>query len=84
MAMEEYKIKGYVARDKYPASGSDLFLYSTKPVWDDYVGMWIANRDFVSRLPQEMYPELKYTDEPIEVEMIIRPKHEETSQNQEG
>ena len=84
MAMEEYKIKGYVARDKYPALGSDLFLYSTKPVWDDSVEMWIANRDFVSRLPQKMYPELKYTDEPIEVEMIIRPKHEETSQNQEG
>ena len=84
MAMKEYKIKGYVARDKNPALGSDLFLYSTKPEWDDVVEMWIANRDFVSGLPQEMYPNLKYTDQPIEVELVIRPKHEETAKTPKG
>lgn len=58
------KIKGWVARDSVD---NRLTLFMAKP----YRGSmyWIAQA--ISSLPIECYPDLKWEDEPIEVELTI-------------
>ena len=69
--MEEYKMKGYIARDKYNGeSGSNLHLGKMQPKYDKFCGAWHDFGEFMA-LPKEWFPELKYTDEPIEVNIII-------------
>ena len=70
MAKEE-KLKGWVARDKFD---NGLSIYSVaKPerkkfYWSND-GNKGASRMFINK---ELLPELKWEDEPIEVELIIR------------
>lgn len=72
---EEYnsrseKMRGWIARDK----DGRLFMGYEKPerLADEYTGMWVGyGKDFME-LPEEMFPCLKWEDEPIEVELIIR------------
>lgn len=74
--MEEYRITGFVARDKedpYVNRDSNLFFGQKKPYFDEDLEMWCDFGEFVTSLPKEWYPNLKYTDNPIEVEVIIRP-----------
>ena len=71
---EEYKIKGWVARDQVEGKdGTNLYLGYNKPrkcgkepfvIWCDY-------GDFIS-LPKAMFPDLSFDDEPIEVELTIK------------
>lgn len=60
-------IRGWVARDE----DGNLFMYSTKP---ERIGtMWMgefANFD----LRNNLFPDLTWDDEPIEVEIIIKRK----------
>lgn len=64
-------MKGYVARDKEEGEISDLYFGLRKPIYDEDLEMWHDYLDFIS-LPKDWFPELKYTDEPIEVELIIK------------
>lgn len=74
--MKEYTIKGYVARDKDPGVYSDLYLYYNKPTWIEKARIWTTKGESVKTLPQEWFPELKYTDGPIEVELTIKQKEQ--------
>ena len=73
--MKEYKIKGFVARDEVSDDESNLYLGMQKPRRIDCsepgFGMWVDLGEFM-QLPKEMFPELTYQDEPIEVEIIIK------------
>ena len=68
---KEEKLKGWVARDKFD---NGLSMYSVaKPERER--GFWSndghkgASRMFINK---EFFPELKWEDEPIEVELIIK------------
>lgn len=64
------KIKGYIARDK----DTHLYLYTkTKPVFNPATGMWesVQNVEYVE-IDKNEFPKLKYTDEPIEVNVEIK------------
>ena len=68
---EEYKIKGWVARDKYfdPLFGNGLILHSQKPTRDR--NEW-SGESILIHLPNRLFPDLSFDDEPIEVELIIK------------
>ena len=71
--MSEYKLKGYVARDKYENSiGEILYVGAQKPIYDEEMGMWDFYYDHAVNLPNDWFPELKWSDEPIEVELTIK------------
>lgn len=74
--MEEYKIKGWIARDKHTqnAARSDLYLFSQRPEWSESQSSWLAlSAFFLFPIPSKWFPEMKYTDEPVEVELTIKP-----------
>lgn len=59
-------IEGYMARDKYPY----LWIYEEKPIrrrdiWES------INGDYYE-LPNKLFPNLKWEDEPIKVELTIK------------
>lgn len=56
----------FVARDK----DNSLYLYYTKPTRINEE--WVADDGFL--INSELFPELKWEDEPIEVELLIRKK----------
>lgn len=74
MNEQEYKIKGWVARDQNVGEdGTNLYFGYRKPkrlgaepfiTWGDY-------GDFIG-LPKDMFPSLTYNNEPIEVELTIK------------
>ena len=68
----EAKFTGWVARDREFDSyyGTGLILYSKKPRRSD--NCW--NGDIVAQLPWELFPDLKWEDEPMEVEITITKK----------
>jgi len=63
---EEYKIKGWVASDydKTP------MLYTIKP-HRLITGVWCGGKDYFP-LDKNIFPELTWNDEPIEVELTIK------------
>ena len=61
----ENKYKLWVARDKRGV----LFLYKTKPILDCDFGIWFTNLDCMGMISKDLLPELKWKDEPIEVEL---------------
>lgn len=61
----EYKL--YVAREKR----GELFLYKTKPKRDCNYGIWLSNLVCMGTISKNLFPDLTWEDEPIEVE--IRP-----------
>lgn len=63
-------IKGWVARDDYIFRHGCLYLYITKPRSDGNYG-WCGRA--VKELDTHLFPDLKWIDEPIEVELQIRP-----------
>ena len=75
--MKEYTIKGWVARDECDGDTSNLYVGQNKPrkISDNMkvFGMWCDFGEFMA-IPREMFPELGYNDEPIEVEIVIKPK----------
>ena len=64
--MKQYKIKGYVARDK----DGDVYFGTNKPKWYEHFAMWCDFGDSI-QLPSDWFPELKYTDEPVETELML-------------
>ena len=66
------KLTGWVARDREfePYYGTGLILFREKPrrSFDTWSG------EIVSQLPWRLFPDLKWEDEPVEVEIIIRKK----------
>ena len=70
--MDEYKIKGYAARDNGENGMGELYVGAQKPIWDEEMGMWDYYYDHSMNLPNDWFPELKHTDEPIEVELTIK------------
>lgn len=64
------KIKGYIARDK----DSYLYLYTkAKPIYNSATGMWesVQGLEYIE-INKNEFPKLKYTDEPIEVNVEIK------------
>lgn len=64
------KIKGYIARDK----DNYLYLYTkTKPVFNSDTGMWesVQGLEYIE-IDKDEFPKLKYTDEPIKVNVEIK------------
>ena len=64
-------IHGWVARDSVEDafSGTGLILHHTKP--SRIGGEW-SSSTITMHLPSTMFPELKWEDEPIEVNLIIQ------------
>ena len=60
----ENKYKFWVARDK----NGFLFAYEDKPTRCDNQKEWFAEK-FLSSMENSFFPELKWEDEPIEVEL---------------
>ena len=61
----ENKYKLWVAREKR----GGLFLYETKPILDYDFGIWFSDSDCMGAILRAFFPELKWEDEPIEVEL---------------
>lgn len=66
----------YVARERKSVSPS-LMLYTKKPVRDykyDPGGLWVSDGDSIP-LPPGLFPDLRWEDEPLEVDITLTPKH---------
>ena len=76
-ACEEYeslpKIHGWVARDGLERV-NELCVYNEKPIRpsEDSLAIWRTTGGGVLRLPKEMFPEIIWESEPVEVELLIR------------
>lgn len=74
MKTQEYKIKGWVARDQDEGLyGSNLYFGYEKPrkIGKEPFVIWGNFGDCIS-IPKDMFPELTCEDEPIEVELTIK------------
>lgn len=64
-------MKGYVARDGF---GGTVSFFSSKPYRpSEGLGIWKIREGGVVHLPKEMFPDLKWEDEPMEVEVTFTP-----------
>ena len=63
----ENKYKLWVAREKR----GGLFLYNTKPILDRDFGIWFSDLDCMGTISKDIFPELKWEDEPIEIEIRL-------------
>lgn len=70
--MNEYRLKGYVARDKGENGMGEVYFGNEKPTLVEVIDMWTDFGDNLMKLPTDWFPDLKYTDEPIEVELTIK------------
>ena len=61
----ENKYKLWVARDK----SGELFAYDSKPKLECYLGFWYSDLNCMGSISGNFLPELKWKDEPIEVEL---------------
>lgn len=76
MNEQEYKIKGWVAKDEDGA----VFFHVKKPhrepmvtLANEKIGIWRCyNERFRLSHLDKMFPELTFEDEPIEVELTIK------------
>ena len=77
MAGQGVNLKCWIARDERSGDESDLYIGQQKPRrlpgTSPGFGMWCDYGEFMA-LPSDMFPELTYSDEPIEVELIIKKK----------
>lgn len=62
-------IQGWVAVD----DDGDLFLYRTKPARDEVSGMWMSGECPLD-VGINLFPDLTWDSEPIEVEIILKRK----------
>lgn len=62
--MENETCKFWVTRDK----SGELFAYYSKPKRECYLGFWYSDLNCCS-ISGDLFPELKWQDEPIEVEL---------------
>lgn len=61
--METKTYKLWVAREKR----GGLFLYKTKTILDCDFDFWFSNLDCMGTISKNLFPDLKWKDEPIEV-----------------
>ena len=66
-----YVIKGWVARDNKGDSDSLSIYRDIKPNRLNEEGLWENMSDFMT-IPKDMFPEIKWEDEPVKIEMIIK------------
>lgn len=69
-------ISGWVCRDKEWNKNiftSDLFLAMEKPKRDEGMGIWYDLGKYIP-LNTELFPDLTWDDDPLEVEIIIKRK----------
>jgi hypothetical protein len=75
--MAEYKLQGFVARDECSGDESNLYIGQLKPrrILDTApgFGIWTDYGEFMA-FPADMFPQLTFKDEPVEVEIIIKTK----------
>ena len=69
MMKKKVKIKGWIAREDIYLRKGRLLLFGEKPVRDGNYG-W-KSQSFYTELDSHLYPDLNWTDEPKEVELII-------------
>lgn len=67
MNEQEYKIKGWVARDE----NNLLCVYTSRPHYDQNLHIWENSQDWFE-IDENYFPEVQYYSEPIEVELIIK------------
>lgn len=63
--MEKKTCKLWVARDK----SGELYAYNSKPKHECDFGFWLSDLSCVGLISGNFFPELKWQDEPIEVEL---------------
>ena len=82
----EYKLQGWVARDECSGEESNLYIGQQKPKRilneEPGFGMWCDFGEFMA-LPADMFPQLTYKDEPVQVEIIIKTKEDESDGTRE-
>ena len=75
--MENIKIKGWVAVDSDAMNNRRVSFFPQKPVRDllTQYKYWAATRPNyeVIQLNSDAFPDIKWEDEPIEVELTIKP-----------
>ena len=69
--MENTKIKGWVARNDFYLNDDSLRLFFEKPQRDGNYG-WKSFKPYIN-LRRESFRHLRWQDEPIEVELTIKP-----------
>lgn len=55
----------WIARDK----DSELYMYEEKPTRHCSANIWVSTVEDEVAMPRHLFPELKWEDEPIEVEI---------------
>ena len=70
------RVHGWVARDKYndPFIGLGLIFHHTKPTRRAEAGEW-SSSTIAMHLSYDMFPDLKWEDDPIEVDLLIVKKN---------
>lgn len=66
-------IKGWLARDGWDGPGN-LFVHSRKPIREQLIKLWRKTGEWQFPVSNALAPELKWEDNPVEVEVIIRRK----------
>ena len=61
----EKKYKLWVARER----SVGIFLYKTKPILDCDFGIWFSDLDCMGTISKNLFTDLTWEDEPIEVEL---------------
>lgn len=65
-------IQGWVARNHEPCHGYDLHLFTSKPIRRQIMGDWYGHGE--TKLDTKLFPSLSWESEPVECEIIIKPK----------
>lgn len=69
---EETVIQGWVARDK---NGDLVCCAGSKPFKEENIPFWKVNfRNFIECIHNDLFPDLTWDNDPIEVELIIKRK----------
>lgn len=75
--MKAYKIKAWIARDERNTDGKSLYIYQRMPkrLNEDLIGLglWADGGEYMA-IPNNIFPELTWEDEPKEVEVSIKAK----------
>ena len=70
--VDETVIRGWVARDE---NGDLVCCAGSKPYKEENIPFWKVNfRNFIECIPNDLFPDLTWNDDPIEVELIIKRK----------
>lgn len=73
------RISGWIVRDKQHITsilshrGSKLYLCQEKPKRIDSMGIWDKDSDYY-RIPEDLFPNIAFDSDPLEVEITIKPK----------